>query len=172
MDKINLISKKYDGSLRDTAEAFLIARDEETVVLLQPPGTPEYVYRRQRWETAPDGLLMLFFTNRWYNVWHIADQHSHLNHIYANIARPARWVDSSTLEWVDLDLDIRVHLDGSIVLLDEEEFLENQLRMGYPPDVVTQARSATQEALDLCQQGCYPFDHAIQVARYFATLGG
>ncbi len=172
MDKINLISKKYDGSLRDTAEAFLIAQDEETVVLLQPPGTGEYDHRSARWETTQDGLLMLFFTNRWYNVWHIADQQSHFNRIYANIALPARWVNGNTLEWVDLDLDIRVHLDGSIVLLDEDEFLENQLRMGYPPDVVTQAQVAAQEALHLCQQGSYPFDHAIQVARYFATLGG
>lgn len=109
MDKINLISKKYDGSLRDTAEAFLLAQDEETVVLLQPPGTVEYDYRRARWETTQDGLLMLFFTNCWYNVWHIADQHSHINRnshinrIYANIALPARWIDSSTLEWVDLE---------------------------------------------------------------------
>ena len=172
MNKIKLISKKYDGSLRDEADAFVVAQDQEAIVLLQPTGTLEYSARTQRWEAMTDGLLLLFFTNRWYNVWHIADQRSHFNRIYANIALPARWLDEHTLEWVDLDLDIRVHMDGSIVLLDEDEFLENQQRMAYPPAVVTQARAAAQEALDLCEQGRYPFDHAVQVARYVAMVKG
>ncbi len=172
MHKINLISQKYDGALRSKGDAFLIAQEQEIIVLLQPPGTLEYSYRKQRWETAPDGLLLIFFTNRWYNVWHIADQQSHRNRIYANIALPARWVDSSTLAWVDLDLDIRVHMDGSIELLDEDEFLENQRRMNYPPDVVTEAQAAAQAALHLCEQGLYPFDYALQVTHYFTVLGG
>jgi uncharacterized protein len=170
MDKVKVISKKYDGSLRDESEAFLVAQDEETIVLLQPPGTLEYSYRRERWESAQDGLLLIFFTNRWYNLWHIADQKSHINLIYANITLPARWIDNKTLEWVDLDLDVRVHMDGSVVLLDEEEFAHNQRRMGYPPDVVLQARAAAQEVLHLCTQQLYPFDHAVQVARYEALI--
>lgn len=170
MHKIKVISKKYDGSLRDTSEAFLVAQDDETIVLLQPPGMVEYVHRKQQWEMMQDGALILFFTNRWYNVWHIADQRSHLNHIYTNIALPAQWIGHSMLEWVDLDLDIRVHMDGSIVLLDEDEFLENQHRMGYPPAVVTQAELAAQEVLRLCHAGHYPFDHNVQVARYAANI--
>lgn len=171
MTKVKIISKKYDGSLRDISEATLVSHDDETIVLLQPPGASEYSYRKQRWEGMTDGLLQLFFTNRWYNVWHIADQRTHFNHIYTNIALPAQWVASDTIVWVDLDLDIRVHLDGSIVLLDEDEFLENQQRMGYPPAVVTQAEAAAQEALHLCERGLYPFDHAEQVARYTAIVG-
>ncbi|MEZ4865637.1 MAG: hypothetical protein R3C14_30275 [Caldilineaceae bacterium] len=73
---------------------------------------------------------------------------------------------------VDLDLDIRVHLNGSVALLDEDEFLENQQRMAYPPALVAQARAAAQEALRLCAQGLHPFDYAVQVARYFTALGG
>jgi len=172
MNKIKLISKKYDGSLRDESDALVVAQNEETIVLLQRQGTLEYSHRKQRWETVPDGLLLIFFTNRWYNVWHIADQRSHFNRIYANIALPARWIDDTTLEWIDLDLDIRVHMDGSIVLLDEDEFLENQHRMGYPSAVVAQAQAAAQEALALCAQALYPFDYTVQVARYFAALGG
>lgn len=170
MHKIKVISKKYDGTPRDESEAFVVAQDQDTIVLLQPPGTLEYVHRRQRWESGPDGLLLLFFTNHWYNVWHIADQRSHQNHIYANIALPARWVDDHTLEWVDLDLDIRVHMDGSILLLDEDEFRENQQRMGYPPELVAQAEAAAREALQLCRAGHYPFNYSVQAARYHAAL--
>lgn len=172
MHKTKLISKKYDGDLRDESDALLVAQDHETIVLLQPPGTQEYSYRKQRWEAMADGLLLIFFTKRLYNVWHIADQQSYFNRIYANIALPARWIDRSTLEWIDLDLDIRVHMDGSIELVDEDEFLENQQQMSYPSALVTQARAAAQEALYLCEQGLYPFDHAAQVARYVASLGG
>lgn len=170
MHKIKVISKKYDGRLRDEADAFLVARDSDTVVLLQPPGTLEYSARTQQWEAMTDGLLLLFFTNRWYNVWHIADQRSHFNRIYANIALPAHWLDDNTLEWIDLDLDIRVHMDGSLELLDEDEFLENQQRFAYPSQVVAQARAAAQAALDLCERQRYPFDYDIQVARYVANI--
>ena len=169
---IKAISKKYDGSLRDKSEELLlVTQDSDTIVLLMPPGTKEYSYRQQAWVTADDGLLQIFFTNRWYNVWHIAEQKSNFNHLYANIAMPAHWV-KGVLEWVDLDLDIRMHMDGSIEVLDEDEFVYNQIQMQYPQEVVTKARAATEEALHLLQHGLYPFDHEIQVARYWRLRRG
>jgi protein associated with RNAse G/E len=38
--------------------------------------------------------------------------------IYANVCMPAV-LDGDVLEWVDLDLDLRVQLNGIIELLDE-----------------------------------------------------
>ena len=165
MNKINVISKKYDGTPRDEAETFMISHTGDVIVLLSLPDEPVFVHKRNRWESAPDGLLQLYFMDRWYNVWHIADQRSGFNKIYANIAMPPTFVNN-TLTWVDLDLDIRVHMDGSVELLDEDEFLAHQRTMDYPQELVAQARAAAEEGVQLATHGLYPFDYEIQVANY------
>ena len=61
MRKIKIISRKYDGSLRDEYEAFLYAEDEERLVVYAPSGTLDYDHHNQAWSAAPDGLLELYF---------------------------------------------------------------------------------------------------------------
>jgi uncharacterized protein len=45
----------------------------------------------------------------------------------------------TTVEAVDLDLDVIRMRDGSVHLLDEDEFAEHQVLYAYPPDVIAQA---------------------------------
>ena len=104
--------------------------------------------------------------------------------MYVNIAMPAVLVDD-TLEWVDLDLDYRMHLDGSIQLMDEDEFQQNQQRLNYPPALIEQARpepvavaalhpvvvieqvhAACREVEHGLKQKNFPFDYEHQVKRY------
>lgn len=165
MRKIKVISRKYNGALRDEYEAYLVAEDREVITVCAPPGTLSFSPKKDAWLPAPDGLLELYFKQQWYNVWHICEQNSGWNQIYANIAMPAT-LQSNVLTWIDLDLDLRVHLDGSLELLDEDEFVINSTRFAYPPAVITQARAAVDE-LRLCyQQQRFPFNHAVQRARY------
>lgn len=163
--KIKVISRKYNGALRDEYEAYLVAEDEEVITLLTPPGTPCFSPKKGAWLPGPDGLLELYFKQQWYNVWHICEQKSGWNQIYANIAMPPI-LQADVLTWIDLDLDLRVHLDGSLEVLDEDEFVTHSDLFAYPPLVVEQARAAVDELVRLYQQGAYPFTYAEQVARY------
>ncbi len=163
--KIKVISRKYNGALRDEYEAYLIAEDNEVITIFTPPGTLSFSPKKGEWLSGPDGLLELYFKQRWYNVWHICEQRSGWNRIYANIAMPATLQDN-VLTWVDLDLDLRIHLDGALEVLDEEEFVTHSNLFAYPPAVVEQARAAVAELVTLYQRGVYPFTHIEQVARY------
>lgn len=165
MTKINVISYKYNGALRNKCESYLVAEDEATITLLTPPGTLDFSPKKGAWLPAPDGLLELYFKHKWYNVWHICEQHSGFNQIYANIAMPAT-LRENVLTWVDLDLDLRVHLDASIELLDEDEFLTHSTLFSYPPEVIAQARAAVDELMTAYRQGIFPFNHTVQVVRY------
>lgn len=165
MRKIKIVSKKYNGQLRGSYEAYLYADDAEKIIVFAPPGTLSFSQKKGTWEAAPDGLLELYFKQKWYNVWHICEQNSGINHIYANIAMPATFQDN-VLTWVDLDLDLRVHLDGSLELLDEDEFVENSVRFAYPPSVIAQARAAVDEVSVCYQHRRFPCNHAEQVALY------
>jgi protein associated with RNAse G/E len=42
--------------------------------------------------------------------------------------------------------------------LDEDEFLENSRRMGYPPEVIREARHAVGQLLALAGSGEFPFE--------------
>ncbi len=165
MRKIKIVSQKYNGALRDEYESYLYAEDETMLMVASPPGTPYYYHKKQAWFAAEDGLLELYFKHKWYNVWHICEQNSRINHIYANIAMPAT-LQANVLTWIDLDLDLRVHLDGSLELLDEDEFVENSALFAYPPAVIAQARAAVDELSACYRQQCFPFNHAEQVLRY------
>lgn len=171
MRKINIISRKYDGSLRDEHEGFFYAEDEECLVVYAPPGTPEYDHRKQRWSAAPDGILELYFKTRWYSVLLICEQNSYCNQSYTHISMPAV-VTAGGIEWVDLDLDYRVHLDGRIELLDEDEYAERSVTMSYPPAVHAHVRAACAEVEALHQARSYPFNFDEQAALYARIKAG
>lgn len=165
MRKIKVISQKYNGTLRDESEGYLWAEDEATLTVITLPGTPYFSPKKQGWFTTEDGSIDLYFKDKWYNVWHVCEQNSGINRLYANITLPATF-QNDVLTWVDLDLDLRVHLDGSLELLDEDEFVENSALFAYPPAVIAQARAAVDELTACYQQQRFPFNHAEQVALY------
>lgn len=165
MRKALVVSKKYDGSLRDEYEAYLHADTDEAVTLFSLPGTRYWDHRKAAWREAEDGLVEIYFKHRWYNVWNICEQVSHTNLMYVNISMPATF-QASVLEWVDLDLDYRVHLDGSVERLDRADFEKNVQLMRYPSDLIEQANIACQQAEAGLRSKAYPFDHGRQVDLY------
>ena len=165
MRTIRIISRKYDGRLRDDYEALLYAEDDQRLVVYAPVGTMSYDRHTQAWVAAPDGLLEIYFKQRWYNVWHICEQISNSNQIYCNLSMPAVRT-ASGIEWVDLDLDYRVHLDGRLECLDEDEYRAHIASMGYPPEVQAHLQAACAEIVALYHQRADPFNHAEQVALY------
>jgi protein associated with RNAse G/E len=170
MQKIRMSSRTYDGRLRDQYEAFLYAEDDERLVAYAPVGTLSYDRHTQTWVPAPDGLLEIYFKTRWYNVWHICEQTSNINQIYSNLSMPAvRTADG--IEWVDLDLDYRIHLDGRLEQLDAEEYRAHSASMGYSADIQAQVQAACAEIEALYLQRADPFNHAAHVALYGQIKG-
>ena len=165
MRRVRVQSKKYDGSQRDEYETYLYSETNEVITLVSLPGLKYRDHRKAAWFEAPDGLIEIYFKNKWYNVWHICEQVSQINRMYVNIALPAR-LQAERLEWVDLDLDYRVHLNHTIERLDQAEFKQNVERMGYPPEVIEQAWAACDEVELGLAGGAFPFDHDHQVELY------
>jgi protein associated with RNAse G/E len=166
MRKVRVVSRKYNGALRDEYETYLYAETEETITLFSEPGLGYWHHQKAAWFEAEDGLIEIYFKHRWYNVWHICEQVSHTNLIYVNIAMPAT-LQASGIEWTDLDLDYRVHPDNSVELLDQAEFEQNRQSMGYPPDLVEQVQVACREVETGLRSRTYPFDYERQVELYF-----
>jgi uncharacterized protein len=171
MEKVKVISKKYDGSLRDEYESRLYAESDETIILFSEPGQRYFDHRKAGWFEGQDGLLEIYFKRRWYNVWHIAEQLSNINIIYVNIAMPATF-NEKVLEWTDLDLDYRVYLDNSVERLDQDEYEWNARRMGYPRDLIEQVEAACREVETGLASRIFPFDYGQQVELYRLIKSG
>lgn len=69
-----------------------------------------------------DLMTEWFYSDRWYNIFQINDvEDGRIKGWYCNICRPATFYPDS-LTHDDLALDVFVHPDGVITLLDEDEF--------------------------------------------------
>jgi hypothetical protein len=66
-------------------------------------------------------------------------------------------VQPDVVSALDLDLDVVQHRDGTIRVLDEDEFAEHQVRYGYPAEVVEQARATTDDLVARLAAGTEPF---------------
>lgn len=79
--------------------------------------------------------------------------------VYVNIGTPPV-VGEGRISQVDLDLDVIRLVDGSVKIIDEDEFEDHRMRLDYPPDLVDGARSAAERAAQLMREGSEPFGTA------------
>jgi len=155
--ELSISTYKYDGSLKDTYHCKVIEENDDYLVLFTAANP----------NNQQDGIVELQFKRRWFNVRHICEQVNFLNHSYVNLATPCK-VNNTHLVWTDLDLDYRLHLDGSVEQLDTDEFEKHKILMNYPEELVNRVHKA---CLDI-EQGFvtkqFPFNHSAQVKCYFA----
>lgn len=77
--------------------------------------------------------------------WHLhyggssADTYS----LFVDIATPPHWVSDQRYEMIDLDLDVAMRHDGSVVIEDEDEFEAHQVKYQYTAEMIERAVEET-----------------------------
>ena len=165
---ITVISMKYDGTIRETYTGHLLEQVGPMIRVQVSAGTSIYK-GTDRPATVTDNGIELYFTDRWYNVWHFLEHGINRYLWYSNIATPAK-LEGTTLQWIDLDIDVCCHLDGSIKTLDYDEFQEHRFKMNYPNDLVERALAAHDDVIQLSETGAFPFDRNAQMRHWIDTL--
>ncbi|MGN0064764.1 MAG: DUF402 domain-containing protein [Nocardioides sp.] len=87
--------------------------------------------------------------------------------VYVDMTSPVQW-DGTTVQAVDLDLDVIRMSDGEVRLDDEDEFATHQVALGYPDDVVAGARVSAEAVLAAVRAGAAPYDGTHE--RWLAVL--
>jgi hypothetical protein len=119
--------------------------------LVLPDGTERAGERTIVWCVPRDDWFLL----------HVLADHPEVEQ-YIDISTPAIWNDRGA-RTIDLDLDIVVWTPargGRIELVDEDEFAEHQVTLGYPDALIAQAKAAADEVLARVQAGAGPFSLA------------
>jgi protein associated with RNAse G/E len=101
----------------------------------------------------------------WSASWHPPSEHR--LEVYIDINTEPNWT-GSTVSMIDLDLDVLRHRDGTVELLDEDEFEEHRVIHDYPPDLVSLARDAAAATMALASAPAEPFDRAWR--HWYATV--
>lgn len=158
---IRSASTKYDGSIHYEFDTHLIDNVDGCLRLWISAGTPHRSYRGEGVFEA-DCVMLAFLGDgaHDFNVVHYAEPIR--GTVAASDIVTATHLDGSTLRWIDLDLDVEVAEDGSVELVDEDEFEEHQLRYRYPPEIIQGARDSATMAFDLAVAARFPFDYAEQ----------
>ena len=153
---IHVCSTKYDGAAHWEFDSWFVLEQGPLLVTSNFAGQ-----ELQTWNgpwTTPYDTRNHFWSDRWYNVMRLERPHGGgLEGWYCNVTTPMLY-DGEMVRYVDLDLDVRVSSQGEPEVLDEEEFVENSRRIGYPPEVIEQARRAVDELLGLARSGQFPFE--------------
>ena len=74
-----------------------------------------------------DLFIEWFFSDRWYNIFQVHEGDSdQIKGWYCNITRPA-YITEDTISADDLELDVWIMPNGTLMLMDEKEFSELDL---------------------------------------------
>ena len=84
--------------------------------------------------------------------------------LYVNVTTPPDY-GNGRLTCFDLDLDVLRWRDGSLTLVDEDEFEDNRVRFGYPPEVVKEATMTAAWLQEAVGENRRPLDRTGEVWR-------
>jgi predicted RNA-binding protein associated with RNAse of E/G family len=152
MERVTVRKLDYSGRQITAYAGEVLQRTDDSVALrttwTRPPFDLGYVIL----ETG--GLWTeWFFIGQWYNIFEICTNDGRLQGWYCNIARPPR-ITAEEVAAEDLALDLWVAADGTMQVLDEDEFAALPLS--------AEEREAAQDALIKLQamvsQKMPPFD--------------
>ncbi|MEU8058443.1 DUF402 domain-containing protein [Microbispora bryophytorum] len=156
MSEVRIIYRKYGGSLHWHHHARVLGEDEHGVWVGCPSGMIA-----QRGHERPTvfefASVMLFPRDAWWTAAFNAPPHK--AEIYCDITTvPVR--GDAQITMVDLDLDVLRMRDGRLILDDEDEFAEHQVRYAYPEEIVRQAERSAAWLMKAVGGRTGPFDGA------------
>jgi uncharacterized protein len=151
-----IVVRKLDtrGRLVTTYAATVVERLADGVLLDSRWGRPALALGYTTFETG-DCFREWFYSDRWYNIFEIAASGGDaLKGWYCNIAEPAT-ITETEIRCRDLLLDLWVAPDGKTLVLDEDEFTEDD---SIDAPTRTQALVALAELEQMVVARKAPFD--------------
>jgi protein associated with RNAse G/E len=160
---VRVVYTKFDGSLHWHMTARYLGEDEFGIWL----GTGAGGQIQRGYEpptTLDEPWVELIPAGQWWTATFNAAPAK--TEIYCDIGTPPQWPGAGEVTMADLDLDVvKRRADQQVLIVDQDEFAEHQVRYQYPPDVISEAERAAAWLLDQISSGAEPF-----ASRYHAWL--
>ena len=153
---------KYDGAEYRRWNA-RVARREGSLIVLD--GEFEFDVQHHLLGDIRRGTRTIeyYWLDRWYNVFHFFEADGNTRLYYCNINLPPA-LAGGVLSYVDLDIDVLVQPDWTYEVVDKDEFEQNAVAFGYPPETVMAAHAAVRELVNLIETRHFPFSSPFELA--------
>jgi len=153
---VRVVFRKYDGSLHWHNTMKRLGEDRHGVWLGAPAGTIARKGEHGPPVTSEHAQVGLIQPDAWWTAGFNAAPRS--TEIYVDVTTPPVWTSPNEVTMVDLDLDVlRFREDRSVLIVDQDEFAEHQIRYAYPPDIVAAAEKAAAWLHGVLGDGTEPF---------------
>lgn len=124
-------SYKHDRTLhRIWQQATVLAEDDERIIVANE--RTKVIEANGRFWFTKEPSVTFFYKDRWYNVIGIIKPEG--ISYYCNLSSPILY-DEEALKYIDYDLDVKVSIEGSLVVLDQNEYRKHQAQMAYPKEL-------------------------------------
>lgn len=133
-------SVKFDGSPNRWARAIDLGEAQDGRWLFIKQGTPVTRPGTGSYDHPCDAVALIPEEGLWTATWLVDWEPS----LYVDIAQ-LREVGDARILSVDLDVDVVRHNDGSVEVLDEDEFEQHRGVLGYPIELVRAVSEATSQ---------------------------
>ena len=151
---IKIQSYKHDGSLhRFWKRNFVLVNDENWLIVASKK-TRVVENNGRIWYTK-EPAISFFSKKAWFNT--IAMLKENGVTYYTNIATPTL-IDQGIAKYIDYDLDIKRMPDGSLKLLDRNEFKRHIGTLEYAKDLVDVIFAQADKTQALMSTNKFPFD--------------
>ncbi len=149
-----IYSYKHNGSLHRTwTKGYVLDANEDCYILINNK-TLVTESDGRKWFTREPAVLF-FFPNLWFNI--ICMIRKSGVYYYCNLASPSVY-DGEAIKYIDYDLDIKLFPDGTLVHLDEDEYIEHKAEMHYSDEIDTIVRTSFKELEERIQRKETPFN--------------
>ena len=154
-ESIYIQSFKHDGSLHRTwAKGYVMEANEKRIVCVTNKTWVSESDGR-RWVTR-EPAIYFFYPDKWFNV--ISMIRKTGIYYYCNIASPSIY-DGESLKNIDYDLDLKVNPQYGWTILDEDEYVEHGVEMGYSEELKKAIEKGLDQVIELVADRKSPFDH-------------
>ena len=147
-------SFKHDGSLHRTwSKGFVIESNDEGIVAVT----------NKTWVIESDGrkwftkepAVCFFYPNKWFNIITMIRKNGIF--YYCNLASPSLY-DGEAIKNIDYDLDVKLYPDGTIQILDEDEYQDHSKIMGYSDELKLIIEKSMEELIQMMKDKRDPFN--------------
>ena len=159
MGTIEVVYLKWPRDLHYSYEATVLGEDDFGVWMRCDEGGQVFKGGELAF-TRPYALLSLVPHGPawWSSLWYPPSEDD--LEVYVDINTPPVWMSSTAVEMVDLDLDVEAKRDGTVEVLDRDEFEANQNALAYPADISARAERAVFDVTEMIRTGAEPFGSA------------
>ena len=136
-------------------EAMYLGEDEWGDWISVPTGTVRWKGEDNLSPTGEDAVFCVP-RDQWWHL-HYVGPTARNYALFVDIITPARWVSPTRYEMVDLDLDVGLETDGTVVVEDEDEFEIHKVKYGYTEEMIIGAVEETTRIVNALEAREEPF---------------